>query len=126
MPTKRRILCVDDHPDICDLVCTILDDCEVVSARTKLEGLRKVEGGLFDLYLLDYSLADGTGLELATLIRQFDDTTPILIITSPNTVTDREVSEVGAQGLVSKDDLPDDLLRNISRVLNHAENSHSR
>jgi len=27
--------------------------------------------------LLDYSLPDGTGLELATLIRQFDDSTPI-------------------------------------------------
>lgn len=89
----------------------------MVSAQSKLEGLRKVEGGLFDLYLLDYSLADGTGLELATLIRQFDDTTPILIVTSPHTVTDREISDVGAQGLVSKDDLPDDLLRQVSRIL---------
>jgi len=46
----------------------ILEDYEVVSAHSKTEGLRKVQGGLFDLYLLDYSLPDGTGLELATLI----------------------------------------------------------
>jgi len=51
----------------------ILEDYEVVSAHSKTEGLRKVQSGLFDLYLLDYSLPDGTGLELATLIRQFDD-----------------------------------------------------
>lgn len=119
MPRQGRILCVDDQADICNLVCMILEDYEVVSAHSKTEGLRKVQGGLFDLYLLDYSLPDGTGLELATLIRQFDDSTPILIITSPHTLTDTEISNVGAQGLVSKDDLPDDLVRKISLSLNH-------
>ena len=97
----------------------ILEDYEVVSAHSKTEGLRKVQSGLFDLYLLDYSLPDGTGLELATRIRQFDDYTPILIITSPHTLTDTEISNVGAQGLVSKNDLPDDLVRKISLSLNH-------
>jgi CheY-like chemotaxis protein len=107
----------------CDLVCTIFEDCEVISAQSKTEGPRRAEGGLFDLYLLDYSLPDGTGLELARLIRQFDDSTPILIVTSPHTLTDRQVSDVGAQGLVSKDDLPDDLLSKVSRVSNHSGNS---
>jgi len=77
----------------------------------------------FDLYLLDNSLPDGTGLELAALIRQFDQSTPILIITTPHTLTNRQVSEVGVQGLVSKVDLPDDLLRKISRLFHHTENS---
>jgi len=72
-------------------MCMILEDYEVVSAHSKTEGLRKVQSGLFDLYLLDYSLPDGTGLELATRIRQFDDYTPILIITSPHTLTDTEI-----------------------------------
>ena len=48
-------------PDICDLICMILADYEVVSAHSKTEGLRRVQGGLFDLYLLDYSLPDDTG-----------------------------------------------------------------
>lgn len=94
-------------------------------AQGKTEGLRKAKDRLFDLYLLDYSLPDGTGLELARLIRQFDDSTPILIITSPHFISDREVSDAGAQGLISKDELPHDLLRNISRVLDRAENGQS-
>jgi CheY-like chemotaxis protein len=126
MPSKRRILCVDDQADVCDLICTILKDFEVVSAQGKTEGLRKAQGKLFDLYLLDYSLPDGTGLELATLIRQFDDSTPILIMTSPLTLTDRQVSDADAQGLISKDEMSHDLLGYISRILNHAEDSHSR
>jgi CheY-like chemotaxis protein len=123
---KNRILCVDDHRDFCDLVCTILRDCELTFAQSKREGFRKAEGGLFDLYLLDYSLPDGTGLELARMIRQFDESTPILIITSPNFLTHREVSEAGAQGLLSKDELPHDLSSHVSRILNQAENNHSR
>ena len=118
MPIKQRILCVDDYVDICTLICSILVDFEVVVAYSRTEGLRRVKGGLFDLYLLDYSLPDGTGLELATLIRQFDDSTPILICTSSQTLTVRDVSKVGAQGLVAKDHLTDDLLRQVSRLLN--------
>lgn len=79
MLSKGRILCVDNHPDICDLVRIILKGYEVVFAHSKAEGLRHVESGWFDLYLLDYSLPDGTGLELATLIRQFDDFTPFCL-----------------------------------------------
>ena len=119
MPIKRRILCVDDQPDICDLVCTILADFEVVVAHSKTEGVRKVRSGLFDLYLLDYSLPDGTGLDLVTLIRQFDDSTSIIIATSSHTITDRDVSKVGAQGLVAKDDLPDDLLWQVPPLESH-------
>jgi CheY-like chemotaxis protein len=124
MPRKRRILCVDDHPDYSDLICTILKDCELIVAQSKTEGLRKAQSGLFDLYLLDYSLPDGTGLELARLIRQFDDSTPILIITSPQTVTAREVSDAAAQGLISKDELPHDLLTKISRFFTDVNAIH--
>lgn len=119
MPTKRRILCINDQPDICELVSAILADYEVVFARSKTDGLRKAKSKLFDLYLLDYFLRDGTGLELTMLIREFDDSTPILIITSPRTLTVRQVSTVGAQGLVSTDDLPHDLLRTVSRIFDH-------
>ena len=108
---------------MCDLVCIILAEYEVVVAHSRTDGLRKVESGLFDLYLLDYSLPDGTRLELATLIRQFDDSTPILIITSPHFLTNTQVSEAGAQGLVSKDDLPEDLIAQVSRVL-HSTGNH--
>jgi CheY-like chemotaxis protein len=52
MPTKRRILCVDDQDDMCSLIATILADHEVVSAHSKAEAIRKATSGLFDLYFL--------------------------------------------------------------------------
>ena len=110
MPTKRRILCVDDHDDMCSLIATILSDHEVVSAQSKAEALRKATGGLFDLYLLDYYLPDGTGLELCLLIRDFDDSTPILFVTDFTELTRQQIENVNAQGLVWKQNLPDELL----------------
>lgn len=117
MLSKRRILCIHDHVDICDLVRSLLGDYEVVLAHSKTDGLRKLENELFDLYLLQDLLSDGTGVELATFIRQFDGVTPILITSSSYAFTVRQVSDSGAQGLISEDNLVDDLLRKVSRLL---------
>lgn len=118
MSVKRRILCVDDQPDICELVRTILADYEVVFASSRTEGLRQVESGMFDLYLLDYSLSDGSGIELATLIRQFDNSTPILFLVSTvRALRDKQLGAACVQGVVSTADFPDDLLRQVARIL---------
>jgi CheY-like chemotaxis protein len=117
MPKKRRILCVDDHDDMCSLIATILSDYEVVSAQSKAEGLRKATGGLFDLYLLDYYLPDGTGLELCLLIRDFDDSTPILFVTDVSELGQQQIQNVNAQGLIRKDELPDALISAVANLL---------
>ena len=117
VPTKRRILCVDDQFDMCSLITTILSDYEVVSAHSKAEALQEPTGGLFDLYLLDYYLPDGTGLELCLLLRGFDDLTPILFVTDMGDLGHHQIQSVNAQGLIRKDDLPDGLLSVVPKVL---------
>lgn len=117
MPTKRRILCVDDQADMCSLISTILSGYEVVSAHSKAEALRLATGGLFDLYLLDYYLPDGTGLELCLLLRDFDDSTPILFVTDETDLSEQQIQSVNAQGIIRKDNLPDGLLSAVPKVL---------
>ena len=101
---------------MCSLVATILSDHEVVSAQSKAEALRKATGGLFDLYLLDYYLPDGTGLEVCLLIRYFDDSTPILFVSDFTDLTRQQIETVNAQGIVWKHDLPDGLTTAISKI----------
>jgi len=123
---KARILCVDDHTVICEFIRIILKDYDVVFAQGKTEGLRIAHGGFFDLYLLAYFLPDGTGLELAHLIRQFNNSTPIMLsVTVPRTLDDRHVSQIGLQGVVSIEDFPENLLRKVSRLLNLRKNGKS-
>jgi CheY-like chemotaxis protein len=100
--SKKKILCVEDYEDICRLVTDILEDYEVVGAYSKADALTKAMSGSFDLYLLDYHLPDGTGLELCILIRTFDPNTPIFFCTSTYSITMKEIKAAGAQGLIKK------------------------
>src|SRR5687767_9605475 len=99
---KKRILCVDDHHDMCDLVSTILKKYEVVNAHSMEDALRQATLEKFDLFLLDYHLPDGTGIELCLLIKNFDTETPILFATGTSSMTKAQALTVGAQGLIKK------------------------
>lgn len=113
----QRVLCVDDHADTCDLITEILKDYEVISALSRSEGLRRARSQRFELILLDYHFRDGNGLDLCRQIREFNPITPILIVTGINTMTQTEVLEVGAQGLVKKIDMAVALPAAVHRVL---------
>lgn len=118
-PTKKRILCVDDHSDTCELISIILKDYDVTSAYSMADAINRATAERFDLYLLDYHLPDGTGLELCLLIRGFDRDTPILFATASSSLNESQVITVGAQGLVKTGiGLADDLTARVSRLLN--------
>ena len=99
---KKRILCVEDHQDTCEMIAYLLRDYTVVGAYSLAEGLRRTTSESFDLYLLDYNLPDGTGLELCLIIRGFDQATPIVLCTASSSITERQVITTGAQGFVKK------------------------
>ena len=105
MPAKKRLLCIDDHEDTCDLVSSILEGYEVVSEHSKAGGLRQAATEKFDVILADYHLPDGTGLELCVLIRAFDPHTPILLVTATHSIAHEQIVAVGGQGVLRKDHL---------------------
>lgn len=72
----------------------------------------------FDLYLLDYHLPDGTGLELCLLIKNFDTETPILFVTGTSNMTEAQALTVGAQGLIRKgSELVERLEKKVAELL---------
>ena len=103
MPTlKKQILCVDDHADTCALVTTILSDYETIPSYSMADAIKQATARKFDLYILDYHLPDGTGLELCLMLRGFDRDTPILFATASSSITEAQVITAGAQGLIKK------------------------
>ena len=98
----KKILCVDDHTDFCELVAAILQDVKVRSAHSMADAILLATKEKFDLYLLDYHLPDGTGLELCLLLRSFDAATPILFMTGTSSMTESQAITAGASGLVKK------------------------
>jgi len=105
MPLKKRVLCVDDSPDTCELVAVTLKAWDVAAEHSMAEGLRRATGEAFDLILLDYHLPDGTGLDLCRQIRLFDVTTPIVMVTVTHSIAHDEVLRAGGQGVIRKDHL---------------------
>ena len=117
--TKKHILCVDDNSDTCKLVSIILKEYKTTSAYSMADAIKRATAEKFDLYMLDYHLPDGTGLELCLMLRAFDRDTPILFATASSSITEAQVITAGAQGLVRncKASFTDELMAKVSQLL---------
>lgn len=114
------ILCVDDNPDTLDLLTVILkqEGHQVVTTQSKTSGLIKAHSGIFNLYILDVSLPDGSGIEMCKEIRGFDRNTPILFYSAdalPQHI--EEAMKAGAQAYLSEPVFPTVLIETVTRLL---------
>lgn len=118
--TPPRVLCVEDDQDISGYIRIMLKIAgyQTVVAQNVIEGLRLAKSEHFDVYLLDYNLPDGTGLELCKLIRALDTHTPILFYsnaTEPG--LQQAVIAAGAQGFINKMEAFDILEQTITNLI---------
>ena len=121
MPTKR-ILCVDDDEDTCDLLKTMLgmEDFEVVAVPDADEALRLIESERFDLYVLDSEMPGFSGLTLCHRIRAVDARTPIVIFSGHGFESHREAGMLaGANAYLVKPDVTE-LVPTVKRLLEEA------
>ncbi|MGB7344183.1 MAG: response regulator [Pirellulaceae bacterium] len=102
---KKRILVVDDHPDICASMKDILDDAgfDVNVALDPQEALRQVAEQSFDLVLLDYQMPGMNGAALFKKIRQIrPDMQAIMITAYAGQSGAQEILGHGARKVLSK------------------------
>src|SRR3974390_254050 len=83
-PSRGRILVIDDEADIREGLETllVLEGYTVHLAECAMDGLRKIEAGIYDLILLDLMMPDRSGLDLLGDIRAPDPEKPVLLITA--------------------------------------------
>lgn len=104
---RRRILVIDDEPDIVYMVKVILRSagCEVTTAGTVKDGIAMVESEKPDLVLLDLRLTDGDGMEVLAAMREngWIDSIPVIILSAHATPTTSEKAlAAGAMGYITK------------------------
>ena len=120
---RPHILFADDDCDIRELVQVQLDAAgfRVSTADNGADVLRLVTTERFDALLLDYWMAEVTGIELCRQIRTFDQSIPILICSGAVTEADKEAATLaGAQGYVAKPFNARDLIRALRSSLEGA------
>ncbi len=86
-----NILLAEDNKDLRELIATELkrSGFKVVEAKDGKEGINLFEQNRFDLVITDVMMPEIDGLALATLIRESDQSVPILIITAKGSKEDK-------------------------------------
>lgn len=102
---SRKILVIEDSPDIADLLALHLGDegYQVELDQDGRTGLRKALEQSYDLVILDLMLPEVDGLEICRQLRAAPSYTPILMLTARSTEIDRVVGlELGADDYLTK------------------------
>jgi two-component system OmpR family response regulator len=117
-----RALLIDDDVRLESLLSEYLTQNGVVvtGALDGQRGLLALDGGAFDVVLLDVMMPGMDGLEVCKRIRQ-KHKVPVIMLTAKGDETDRVVGlELGADDYVSKPFSPRELLARIRAVLRRA------
>ena len=123
LTTERfRILVVDDSPLALQRICSYLasePSLQVIgTAGDGLEALRRMDQLHPDLVLLDLQMPGLNGLEVAALISKSGGRPAVVIVTGLEVpALAQSLKEYGISGLVSKQNLNDELPRVLDRIL---------
>ncbi|MET0984126.1 MAG: response regulator, partial [Steroidobacteraceae bacterium] len=96
------------------------DDADVVAAHSVSVAQQVLQQEPFDLIILDVSLADGSGLNVLSALRQPEGGTPPVILYSA-TEPSREISQLVQGALVKSRDSVDQLLRSVRALTRSRE-----
>jgi DNA-binding response OmpR family regulator len=116
MEMQRRILIVEDDPDIAQLVAFNLRDAgnDVTVERTGEAGLSRAETESFDMAILDVMLPGMSGLDLCQRLRSESKYLPVLMLTARSSEIDRVLGlELGADDYLTK---PFSVMELVARV----------
>jgi CheY-like chemotaxis protein len=82
--TKKRVLLVDDEPDICMVYQMVLEDAgyECIPYTDPVKALQEFRPDYYDLIILDIKMPVLNGFELCKKIREVDKAVHIIFITA--------------------------------------------
>ncbi|MDE3199042.1 MAG: response regulator, partial [Acidobacteriota bacterium] len=115
-----RILVVEDEPKLAAAVKQGLEanDHSVRTAPTGEEGFFLAQTQPFDLLILDIMLPGRDGIEIMGNLRRLGHRTPVLLLTSKDTIEDRVRGlDAGADDYLAKPFEPRELLLRIRSIL---------
>jgi phosphate regulon transcriptional regulator PhoB len=120
--SRRKMLVIDDEPDIVELVSYNLkkEGFDVASAADGEEALSMIRRGNFDFLILDLMLPGIQGMELCRILRNDPKTAhiPIIMLTAKGEEVDRILGlETGADDYMTKPFSPRELIARVKAVL---------
>jgi DNA-binding response OmpR family regulator len=121
-PTAPRILVVEDHPLIAELIETRLriEGLQPTKALGGLEAIQRMDSESFDLVVLDIMMPDVDGYQVLAHIRANERTrnVPVMFLTARSSVEDVERAlRMGADHYMTKPFSGAELVRTVKLLL---------
>lgn len=119
MTEKKKILIVDDDPDVLRVIRLLLgEDYRVLEASNAERALELFEKRKPDMVLLDMELSDARENEVLAAILESDPKAVVVMLTGNQSLgTAREAMRLGARDYVAKPFSPDHLKDVVSQHL---------
>ncbi len=115
-----KVLLVEDDFRLAQLLAFTLESGRFVldHCATCAEALLALKTGVYDILIFDWSLPDGTGLDLCKLYRSSGGNCPVLILTARESSPDKVAAlSAGADDYVVKPFDPDELIARLQALL---------
>ena len=127
MPNTRKILIVDDDPELRDALTeqlSLYEEYEAVAAENGSKGVQAAKAEQIDLVIMDVGLPDIDGREAVRILRRNGFKAPIIMLTGHDTDSDTILGlESGANDYVTKPFRFAVLLARIRTLLRQYETS---
>jgi two-component system cell cycle response regulator DivK len=118
---KKKILIVEDNPDLLNLLQILLKNpYDTIQAKNGKEAVEYANAGMPDLILMDILIPEIDGIEATRLIRKNSKTRsiPILALTAVNSTKTKEAClKGGCNDYILKPFTPSHLVESIEKLL---------
>jgi DNA-binding NtrC family response regulator len=127
---KKRILIVDDEPDICSLFKMILEqnnELTVHSFTDPLLALRNFKDNFYDLLIVDIKMPEMDGLDFYREIKKIDNKVKLCFITASEKYYEQFRKEIydpllGESYFIQKPIANEDLLKLVNTMIKDKDN----
>lgn len=115
---KVRVLLIEDDKTFCQFLSEILESkgIEVVWTTDSLDGFRKAQSYLYDLFILDVRMPGLLGTEIAEALKQNNPGAKVILISAFADETLRQAAADLRAPLLSKPFSADDLFQVIDKA----------
>ena len=116
--SRKRVLCVEDDRDTCDILRFVMTGYEFTAVHTLAAAEDLISETPYDIYVLDNWLPDGDGTTICKQIRQRGDNAPIVFTSAIGQRRDIDQAiAAGADRYLVKPYEPESLLQTVKELL---------